>query len=149
MPSGASTGAYEAVELRDGGSLFMGKGCLTAVKNVNEVLGPALIGFDPTDQEKLDEAMFAIDGTANKANVGANAVLGISLAASKAGAGAKNARPTRVSLSCTFFCKGSRRLPLGSVKGASPSFGPAKRTRPAPSPRCPCTSTTRTSRGTR
>ena len=89
MPSGASTGAYEAVELRDGGSLFMGKGCLTAVKNVNEVLGPALIGMDPTDQTKIDEAMFAIDGTANKGNVGANAVLGISLAASKAGAGAK------------------------------------------------------------
>ena len=89
MPSGASTGAYEAVELRDGGSLFMGKGCLTAVKNVNEVLGPALLGLDPTDQQKIDEAMFALDGTPNKANVGANAVLGISLAASKAGAGAK------------------------------------------------------------
>ena len=88
-PSGASTGAYEAVELRDGGSLFMGKGCLTAVKNVNEVLGPALLGMDPTDQQKIDEAMFALDGTPNKANVGANAVLGISLAASKAGAGAK------------------------------------------------------------
>ena len=82
VPSGASTGAYEAVELRDGGSLFMGKGCLTAVKNVNEVLGPALLGMDPTDQQKIDEAMFALDGTPNKANVGANAVLGISLAAS-------------------------------------------------------------------
>ncbi|KAH8095350.1 phosphopyruvate hydratase [Aureococcus anophagefferens] len=56
----------------------MGKGCLTAVKNVNEVLGPALLGMDPTDQQKVDEAMFALDGTPNKANVGANAVLGIS-----------------------------------------------------------------------
>mmetsp|Transcript_12666 Transcript_12666/g.41541 ORF Transcript_12666/g.41541 Transcript_12666/m.41541 type:complete len:458 (+) Transcript_12666:61-1434(+) len=89
VPSGASTGAYEAVELRDGGSLFMGKGCLTAVKNVNEVLGPALLGMDPTDQQKIDEAMFALDGTPNKANLGANAILGVSLAAAKAGAAAK------------------------------------------------------------
>ena len=88
-PSGASTGAYEAVELRDGGSTFMGKGVLGAVKNVNEVLGPAMIGMDPTQQEAIDEKMFSLDGTPNKGKLGANAILGISLAASKAGAGAK------------------------------------------------------------
>jgi len=88
-PSGASTGIYEASEIRDGGSSYMGKGVMTAVKNVNEILGPALIGMDPTAQEAIDEKMFALDGTPNKASLGANAVLGISLAASKAGAGAK------------------------------------------------------------
>mmetsp|Transcript_18522 Transcript_18522/g.57016 ORF Transcript_18522/g.57016 Transcript_18522/m.57016 type:complete len:459 (+) Transcript_18522:34-1410(+) len=88
-PSGASTGIYEAVEIRDGGSTYMGKGVMTAVKNVNEVLGPALIGMDPTAQEAIDEKMFALDGTPNKGKLGANAILGISLAASKAGAGAK------------------------------------------------------------
>jgi len=88
-PSGASTGIYEASEIRDGGSSYMGKGVMTAVKNVNEILGPALIGMDPTAQEAIDEKMFALDGTPNKASLGANAVLGISLAASKAGAGAR------------------------------------------------------------
>jgi len=89
VPSGASTGIYEASELRDGGSTYMGKGVTQAVKHVNETLGPQLLGMDPTAQEAIDEKMFAIDGTPNKAAVGANAVLGISLAASKAGAGAK------------------------------------------------------------
>jgi len=88
-PSGASTGAYEAVELRDGGSTYLGKGVLGAVKNVNEVLGPAMIGLDPTQQELIDETMFKLDGTPNKGNMGANAILPISLAVSKAGAGAK------------------------------------------------------------
>ena len=89
VPSGASTGAYEAVELRDGGDRHMGKGVLTAVKNVNEVLGPKLVGMDCTNQEAIDAAMNEIDGTPNKGTVGANAVLGISLAASKAGAASK------------------------------------------------------------
>jgi enolase len=89
VPSGASTGAYEAVELRDGGATFMGKGVSGAVANVNDVLGPALLGLDPTDQQKVDDVMLALDGTPNKATLGANAILGCSLAASKAGAGAK------------------------------------------------------------
>jgi len=90
VPSGASTGAYEAVELRDGGDRYLGKGVLKAVENINTVLGPAVIGMNPVEQEDIDNAMIKIDGTPNKANMGANAILGISLAVSKAGAGAKN-----------------------------------------------------------
>ncbi|KAH8048398.1 phosphopyruvate hydratase [Aureococcus anophagefferens] len=90
VPSGASTGIYEACELRDGGKAFMGKGVLTAVKNVVDVLGPPLVkGMDCTDQKALDEAMIAADGTPNKSKLGANAILGVSLAAAKAGAAAK------------------------------------------------------------
>merc|ERR1711957_676847 len=89
VPSGASTGAYEAVELRDGGDRYLGKGGLQAVSNVNDVLGPAVLGLDPTDQRGIDDIMIKIDGTANKSSLGANAILGISLAASKAGAAAK------------------------------------------------------------
>jgi enolase len=90
VPSGASTGAYEAVELRDGGSRYMGKGVLKAVDNVNSVLGPAILGMDPTEQQAIDNKMLELDGTPNKANMGANAILGISLAVSKAGAATKN-----------------------------------------------------------
>uniref|UniRef100_A0A7S2R1F5 phosphopyruvate hydratase n=1 Tax=Eucampia antarctica TaxID=49252 RepID=A0A7S2R1F5_9STRA len=89
VPSGASTGMYEAVELRDGGSRYMGKGVLGAVKNVNTVLADAVMGIDVSDQRAVDEAMIKIDGTPNKGVYGANAILGVSLAASKAGAGAK------------------------------------------------------------
>ena len=89
VPSGASTGAYEAVELRDGGDRYMGKGCLQAVKNVNDVLGPAVCGMDPVDQQSIDDKMLALDGTPNKAKMGANAILGVSLAVSKAGAASK------------------------------------------------------------
>lgn len=89
VPSGASTGAYEAYELRDGGDRYLGKGVLKAVSNVNDVLGPAVLGLDPTDQRKIDDTMIKIDGTANKSSMGANAILGISLATSKAGAAAK------------------------------------------------------------
>ncbi len=74
VPSGASTGAYEAVELRDGGSRYMGKGVLQAVKNVNEVLGPAVKSMDPTDQQAIDDKMLELDGTPNKAKLGANAI---------------------------------------------------------------------------
>lgn len=90
VPSGASTGAYEAVELRDGGDRYLGKGVLKAVANVNDVLGPAVKGMDPTQQESIDDAMLKLDGTSNKAKLGANAILGVSLAVSKAGAAAKN-----------------------------------------------------------
>lgn len=89
VPSGASTGAYEAVELRDGGDRYLGKGVLKAVANVNDVLGPAVKGMDPTKQEAIDNVMIKLDGTKNKANMGANAILGVSLAVSKAGAAAK------------------------------------------------------------
>ena len=89
VPSGASTGAYEACELRDGGSRYMGKGVLVAVKNVNTIMGPTLIGKSECDQTLIDQAMLAIDGTPNKLNMGANAILGISLAVAKAGAAAR------------------------------------------------------------
>lgn len=89
VPSGASTGAYEAVELRDGGSRYMGKGCLKAVANVNTALKDAVLGLEAADQRAIDDAMIAADGTPNKGNLGANAILGVSLAASKAGAAAK------------------------------------------------------------
>ena len=86
VPSGASTGEFEAVELRDGGDRYLGKGVQKAVAAVNAKLGPALAGFDADDQRAIDQALLAIDGTPNKANVGANAILGISLAAAKAAA---------------------------------------------------------------
>ena len=76
VPSGASTGIYEAHELRDGGSRYMGKGCKQAVENVNTVLADAIMGMDTADQRGIDDAMIKIDGTPNKANVGANAILG-------------------------------------------------------------------------
>ena len=89
VPSGASTGAYEAVELRDGGDRYMGKGVLKAVGNVNDVLAPAVMGMDVTQQQAIDRAMLDVDGTPNKSKMGANAILGVSLAVSKAGAAAK------------------------------------------------------------
>lgn len=87
VPSGASTGENEAVELRDGDKKrFLGKGVLKAVKNVNSVLAPELIGLDALDQRQLDSTMIAMDGTKTKAKLGANALLGISLASAKAAA---------------------------------------------------------------
>ena len=86
MPSGASTGEFEAVELRDGGDAFAGKGVNRAVANVNGELAEALIGFDADDQQGLDRRMIELDGTPNKARLGANAILGVSLAAAKAAA---------------------------------------------------------------
>ena len=89
VPSGASTGAYEAVELRDGGTAYMGKAVLNAVENVNNIIAPKIIGMDTTDQKAIDQVMLDLDGTDNKAKLGANAILGVSLAVSKAGAAAK------------------------------------------------------------
>ncbi|HEY2158082.1 MAG TPA: phosphopyruvate hydratase, partial [Isosphaeraceae bacterium] len=87
VPSGASTGAYEAVELRDGDKKrYLGKGVTKAVANVNEALAKAVVGRDPSDQAGLDAAMIGADGTPNKGKVGANAILGVSLAAAKAAA---------------------------------------------------------------
>lgn len=85
VPSGASTGAHEAVELRDGDAKrYLGKGVLKAVENVNTVLAEAVIGMEAGEQKALDEAMIALDGTENKGRLGANAILGISLAAARA-----------------------------------------------------------------
>ena len=90
VPSGASTGSFEALELRDGGNAYMGKGVLTAVKNVNEIIAPAIIGTDASKQTELDEKMFDLDGTKNKEKLGANAILAVSLAAAHAVAHQKN-----------------------------------------------------------
>jgi len=86
VPSGASTGAHEAVELRDGGAAWGGKGVTTAVANVNGELAGLVRGRDASDQEGLDRAMVDLDGTPNKGRLGANAVLGVSLAVAKAAA---------------------------------------------------------------
>lgn len=87
VPSGASTGAFEAVELRDADEArYMGKGCLNAVKNVNETIASEVLGMNALNQEELDRTMIALDGTENKANLGANAILGVSLAVAKAAA---------------------------------------------------------------
>ena len=86
VPSGASTGEFEAVELRDGGDAWAGKGVSRAIANVNGELAGAVSGMDPADQEALDRAMIELDGTPNKGRLGANAILGVSLAAAKAAA---------------------------------------------------------------
>ncbi|WP_078392179.1 phosphopyruvate hydratase [Shouchella patagoniensis] len=88
VPSGASTGEYEAVELRDGGDRYMGKGVEKAVENVNEKIGPELIGENVLDQIGIDRLMIDLDGTENKGNFGANAILGVSMAAAHAAANA-------------------------------------------------------------
>ena len=89
VPSGASTGEHEAIELRDGDkSRFLGKGVLKAVQNVNDVIAGKLIGMDATNQIEIDEIMLDLDGTENKSKLGANAILGVSLACSKAAASA-------------------------------------------------------------
>ncbi len=86
VPSGASTGEFEAVELRDGGARFRGKGVQTAVANVDNVVAPALLGRDATEQRDIDALLLALDGTDDKSNLGANALLGVSLAVAKAAA---------------------------------------------------------------
>src|SRR5690625_1250228 len=87
VPSGASTGEHEAVELRDGDAdRYLGKGVLKAVQNVNEVIAPELVGIDVTRQNIIDRVMMELDGTENKGKLGANAILGISMAAAHASA---------------------------------------------------------------
>lgn len=89
VPSGASTGEFEACELRDGDkSRFLGKGVQQAVKNVKEKIAPAIMGLDATDQEAIDKLLIELDGTENKSNLGANAILGVSLAVARAAADA-------------------------------------------------------------
>lgn len=84
VPSGASTGEHEAVELRDGGDRYGGKGVLRAVNNIQDVIAPAVVGMDGTDQEAVDQAMLDLDATPNKAKLGANAILAVSLAVARA-----------------------------------------------------------------
>ena len=87
VPSGASTGAFEAVELRDGDkSRYLGKGTQNAVDNVNDIIAPEIEGMNALDQVAIDEAMIELDGTENKGKLGANAILGVSLAVARAAA---------------------------------------------------------------
>jgi enolase len=86
VPSGASTGEHEAVELRDGGKDYMGKGVLNAIENVNTLIAQEILGFSVFEQNKIDQMMIDLDGTPNKSKLGANAILGVSLAAAKAAA---------------------------------------------------------------
>ena len=90
VPSGASTGAFEAAELRDGGARYLGKGVQTAVNNVNHKIAPVVIGLDAQAQRNLDVKMIELDGSKNKSNLGANAILGVSLATARAVALSKN-----------------------------------------------------------
>jgi len=86
VPSGASTGIHEALELRDKGTEYMGKGVGKAIENVNSIIAPAILGKDPTKQFEIDQLLLELDGTENKSRLGANAILGVSLAVCKAGA---------------------------------------------------------------
>ena len=86
VPSGASTGAFEAAELRDGGKRYLGKGVEGAVKNIVEKIAPVVLGLNALDQKIIDEKMIALDGSKNKSNLGANAILGVSLAVARAAA---------------------------------------------------------------
>ncbi|MCK9493804.1 MAG: phosphopyruvate hydratase, partial [Acholeplasmataceae bacterium] len=87
VPSGASTGEHEAVELRDGDKKrYLGKGVLKAVNNVNEILAPEVIGFNVLDQVGIDQLLISLDGTPNKSKLGANAILGVSMAVARAAA---------------------------------------------------------------
>src|SRR5690606_15294416 len=90
VPSGASTGEHEAVELRDGGSAYMGKGVLKAVENVNSIIAQELLGISVFEQNLIDKIMIDLDGTPNKSKLGANAILGVSLAVAKAAAAELN-----------------------------------------------------------
>ena len=84
VPSGASTGTFEAHELRDGGNAYLGKGVLSAVRNINDIIAPSIIDMDASTQELIDETMLALDGTNNKQKLGANAILAVSLATAHA-----------------------------------------------------------------
>ena len=122
VPSGASTGEHEAVELRDGGRNYMGKGVLKAVSNVNNIISKKIIGLSVFDQESIDNLMIKIDGTPNKANLGANAILGVSLALAKAASNAKG-----ISLHTYISNNTSTTLPvpmMNIINGGSHSDAP-------------------------
>ena len=90
VPSGASKGKYEALELRDGGKRYQGKGVLKAVNNINKIIGPKLIGKNPFKQKEIDDFLIKLDGSENKSKLGANAILAVSMAVCRAGAAANN-----------------------------------------------------------
>ena len=122
VPSGASTGEHEAVELRDGGRNYMGKGVLKAVSNVNNIISKKIIGLSVFDQESIDNLMIKIDGTPNKANLGANAILSVSLALAKAASNAKG-----ISLHTYISNNTSTTLPvpmMNIINGGSHSDAP-------------------------
>jgi enolase len=122
VPSGASTGEHEAVELRDGGRNYMGKGVLKAVSNVNNIISKKIIGLSVFDQESIDNLMIKIDGTPNKANLGANAILGVSLALAKAASNSKG-----ISLHTYISNNTSTTLPvpmMNIINGGSHSDAP-------------------------
>ena len=122
VPSGASTGEHEAVELRDGGRNYLGKGVLKAVSNVNNIISKKIIGLSVFDQESIDNLMIKIDGTPNKANLGANAILGVSLALAKAASNAKG-----ISLHTYISNNTSTTLPvpmMNIINGGSHSDAP-------------------------
>jgi enolase len=122
VPSGASTGEHEAVELRDGGKNYMGKGVLNAVSNVNNIFAKELIGLSVFDQENIDNLMIKIDGTPNKAKLGANAILGVSLALAKAASNSKG-----ISLHTYISNNTSTTLPvpmMNIINGGSHSDAP-------------------------
>jgi len=115
VPSGASTGVFEAVELRDGGDRWLGKGVGNAVSNVNGEIAKALTGLDVTDQAHLDQVMIDLDGTANKGRLGANAILGVSLAAARAAALLED-RPLYAYLAHLYGEENPSLLPLPMMK---------------------------------
>ena len=122
VPSGASTGEHEAVELRDGGSSFMGKGVSNAVKNVNNILSEAALGMSVFNQAEIDKKMIDLDGTPNKSKLGANSILGISLAVAKAAAA-----ESKISLYKYIGGKGATTLPvpmMNIINGGSHSDAP-------------------------
>lgn len=115
VPSGASTGAAEALELRDGGSRFMGKGVDRAVANVNQQIAPSLIGMEATDQRAVDRAMLQLDGTDNKSKLGANAILAVSLATAKAAASSEDLALWRYIAQLTDTSETSLPLPMMNI----------------------------------
>jgi len=122
VPSGASTGEHEAVELRDGGKKYMGKGVLSAIKNIHEIISPALIGCSIFDQKNIDEKMIELDGTSNKSKLGANSILGVSLACAKSASIEKS-----ISLFKYLGSKKSNILPvpmMNIINGGSHSDAP-------------------------
>ena len=122
VPSGASTGEHEAVELRDGGKKYMGKGVLSAFKNIHEIISPALIGCSVFDQKNIDKKMIELDGTSNKSKLGANSILGVSLACAKSASIEKS-----ISLFKYLGSKKSNILPvpmMNIINGGSHSDAP-------------------------
>ena len=140
VPSGASTGAFEAVELRDGDeSRYLGKGVLQAVSNVNDIIADEIIGMNPFDQPALDKLLDELDGTPNKGKLGANAILGVSLAVARAAAESLglpifpvHRRRKRQSSSCSDDEYFKRRKACGQQRGYPGIHGYAGRRKELP-----------------